>query len=115
VAIKSSDWRKKARELMARKWAEKPHGAEVVCMNERNRFESWVRNCPHSLTGISQLPKGPQTNAEGMSQSATFTIFITSTSESPFYLILAFYNLFLVIQNVRRNHMLMVKTVCGHF
>jgi hypothetical protein len=39
VAIKSSDWRKKTRELMVRKWAEKPYEAEVFCMYERNRFE----------------------------------------------------------------------------
>ena len=94
AAIKSSDWRKKTRELMARKWAEKPHEAEVVCMYERNRFESWVSNCPHSLTGISQLPTVPQTNAEGMSQSAIFTIFITHNTQSPFYLILGVYNIF---------------------
>jgi hypothetical protein len=80
VTIKSSDWRKKTRELMARKWAEKPHEAEVFCMYERNRFESWVSNCPHSLTGTLQLPTVPQTNVEGMSQSAIFKIFITHTS-----------------------------------
>ena len=94
AAIKSSDWKKKTRELMTRKWAEKPHEAEVVCMCERNRFESWVSNCPHSLTGISQLATVPQTNAEDASRSAVFTILITRNTESPFYLILAFYSLF---------------------
>ena len=94
---------------MVRKWAKKPHKAEVICIYERNRFEPWASNCAHSLTGISQLLTVPKTNAEGMSQSAIFTIFITHASESPFYLILAFYNFFLVIQNVRRNHMSMAK------
>ena len=41
MAIKSSDWRNQRRELMARKWAVKPHEAEVVCVCESNRFESW--------------------------------------------------------------------------
>jgi hypothetical protein len=79
---------------MAIKCADKPHEAEVVCMYERNGFESWVSNQPHSLTSISQLATVPQTNTEGMSQSAIFTTFITHNTDSPFYLILAFYNIF---------------------
>jgi hypothetical protein len=84
VAIKSGDSKRKTGELMARKWADKPYEAEVFCMYERNRFESWASNQPQSLTGISQLATVPQTNAEGMSQSAIFTIFITHNSESSF-------------------------------
>jgi len=50
---------------MARKWAVTPHEAEIVRVCESNRFESWVSNCPHCLTGISQLLTVPQTNTEG--------------------------------------------------